>query len=203
MRLPVEHRPVRQSRAVLALILAPALAQLGGSQGTPVRVRRVNPPEDQRVLLRSGQLAPLRMDTPMSLVAILKRKLPAASKGAPAALAVTPVAASPPASAVKPVPARTQPATNVEKPAAPRAAVAAISPVVHAAPAKGFVVQAGAYSSAESARRVAKAVGGAVSQAGKLWRVRTGPFGTRGAAEASLAKVRAAGYSEARIFPSG
>jgi rare lipoprotein A len=38
-----------------------------------VRVRRVNPPEDQRALLRAGQSAPLRMDTPMPLVEILRR----------------------------------------------------------------------------------------------------------------------------------
>jgi rare lipoprotein A len=33
--------------------------------------------------------------------------------------------------------------------------------------------------------------------------VRTGPFATRGEAEASLAKVRAAGYRDARIYTSG
>src|SRR5690606_6892773 len=52
------------------------LTQLEAAAGTPVRVRRVNPPEDQRALLRSGHPAEPRMDTPMSLVEILKRKLP-------------------------------------------------------------------------------------------------------------------------------
>src|SRR5690606_29754421 len=53
-----------------------AIAQLSASNGTPVRVRRVNPPEDERALLRAGSPAPLRMDTPMPLVEVLKRKLP-------------------------------------------------------------------------------------------------------------------------------
>src|SRR4029079_18969912 len=56
-----------------------ALTQLGIAPGAPVRVRRVNPPEDQRALLRAHQPAPLRMDTPMPLVEVLRRKLPGAA----------------------------------------------------------------------------------------------------------------------------
>jgi rare lipoprotein A len=67
----------------------------------------------------------------------------------------------------------------------------------------GFVVQAGAFSNRENANRVARVIGGEVSKAGSLYRVRTGPFASRREAEASLAKVRAAGYSEARIFDEG
>lgn len=54
-----------------------AMAQLGMAPGAraPVRVRRVNPPEDERVRLRMGQEAPPRMDTPPGLLAALKRKL--------------------------------------------------------------------------------------------------------------------------------
>jgi rare lipoprotein A len=66
-----------------------------------------------------------------------------------------------------------------------------------------YVVQAVALSSRERAQRVASAIGGTVSQAGKFYRVRTGPFATHSQAEASLAKVRAAGYSDARIFTNG
>src|SRR5690606_2278478 len=54
-----------------------ALGQLAAAAGTPVRVRRVNPPEDQRALLRLGNEAAPRLDTPMTLVEVLKRKLPA------------------------------------------------------------------------------------------------------------------------------
>ena len=54
-----------------------AAAQLGiaGKADAPVRVRRVNPPEVERSMLRSGGQAPARMDTPMGLVGVLKRKL--------------------------------------------------------------------------------------------------------------------------------
>jgi rare lipoprotein A len=67
----------------------------------------------------------------------------------------------------------------------------------------GFIVQAAAFSTADRATRVANALGGDVSRAGAYSRVRTGPFATRCVAEASLAKVRAAGYRDARIFTSG
>jgi rare lipoprotein A len=82
---------------------------------------------------------------------------------------------------------------------APKAAAAAVS----AEPGKGFVVQAGAFSTRERAQGVASRIGGSVSSAGKLYRVRTGPFGSRKDAEASLAKVKAAGYGDARIYPTG
>ncbi|MGC1269100.1 MAG: hypothetical protein WA842_00730, partial [Croceibacterium sp.] len=71
----LERRGPLDSNELLALSPG-ALGQLGAAAGTPVRVRRVNPPEDQRTVLRQGQPVALRMDTPMSLVAVLKRKLP-------------------------------------------------------------------------------------------------------------------------------
>jgi rare lipoprotein A len=67
----------------------------------------------------------------------------------------------------------------------------------------GFVVQAGAFASRANAQRAAEALGGYVSASGKLYRVRTGPFASRGQAEAALAKVRAAGYSDARVYTAG
>ena len=66
-----------------------------------------------------------------------------------------------------------------------------------------FVVQAAAFSTAERAERAARTLDGNVTRAGRYYRVRTGPFATRGEAEASLAKVRAAGYSDARILTNG
>lgn len=191
----LERRGPMSSNALVALSPG-AMSQLGASPATPVRVRRVNPPEDQRALLRAGRAAPLRMDTPMSLVSVLKRRLQAPAPVRPPVAPVRPVA-----DVEKPAPARV-----AATPVAAARPVAAATPVAAARPAAvahGLIVQAGAFSSAETARKAAKAVGGTVSQAGKLWRVRTGPFATRAAAEASLAKVRAAGYSEARIFTSG
>jgi rare lipoprotein A len=66
-----------------------------------------------------------------------------------------------------------------------------------------YIVQAAAMSTRERAQKVASSLGGSVSKAGPYFRVRTGPFATRQQAEASLAKVRAAGYSDARIFTNG
>lgn len=166
-----------------------ALAQLDAAAGTPVRVRRVNPPEEQRALLRAGQVAPLRLETPLSLVEVLKRKLP------------PPVAAAEPQVAAGPVPPPALPPL-----AAPMSAPVSVTPR-SPAPATThsgrFVVQAAAFSTEERALRVAGVLGGEVSRAGPYFRVRTGPFATRGEAEASLAKVRAAGYSDARIQTSG
>lgn len=64
-------------------------------------------------------------------------------------------------------------------------------------------MQAGAFAVATNAQRAARQIGGEVSHAGNLYRVRTGPFGSRAETEASLANVRAAGYSDARIYNGG
>lgn len=186
-----------------------AVAQLGlaaGGRG-PVRVRRVNPPEQERALLRKGDRAPERMETPEGLLKVLRRKLadespllppvpsPAAMPGETAA----PVAKAPPAQPLatpKPAPAAPAPRPVVQpapKPAPSRA------PVV-AAPAKGsLVIQVAAFSSEASARKVAGQFGGSVSRAGKFWRVRLGPYTNRAQAAPALEKVKGAGYSDARI----
>src|SRR5688572_10693332 len=140
----IERRGPMNSTELLALSPG-ALAQLNAGAGTPVRVRRVNPPEDQRALLRAGEPAKPRIDTPMSLVEILKRRLP----GQGAAPAQT--------AAVEPVPPR-QPAPSRGMPALPpldpREAVAA-APAPSPAPAPrpsasrgAFVVQAASFSTA-------------------------------------------------------
>lgn len=171
-----------------------AWAQLGESPSSrhPVRVRRVNPPEVERALLRSGAQVAARMETPPGLLAVLKRKLgvPVASAPAIPAPVLNPPApvATPGKVAVKSPP---KPApTAVAKPA-----TVAKPPVA----ASGLVVQVGAYSSRDRAESIAKALGGSATQAGKVWRVRTGPHKDRGQADAALAKVRAAGYADARV----
>ena len=84
-------------------------------------------------------------------------------------------------------------------------AVGNAQPAARPAPVEGdgYVVQAGAFSNQANAQRVARSLGGYVSPSGSLFRVRTGPFTSRGQAEAALAKVRAAGYSDARVFTAG
>ena len=266
----LERRGPMDSNHLLALSPA-AMAQLGGNMETPVRVRRVNPPEAQRVMLRRGDAAPLRMDTPSSLLTVLRRRLPESGSASLAANAAPPqtietveVAASTATPAAAEVPAAeaatlaTEAALAVVEPAAEVSAepVAEVAAAVPDAPAElvteeatfaevfetesaaeavavaegveaaevaetpeigavaqvpqvpqvlegGFLVQAAAFANPDNAQRAANVLGGQVSQSGDYYRVRTGPFATRGEAEASLANVRRAGYSDARILTSG
>ena len=128
--------------------LSPGAAmQLGltGDTKTSVRVRRVNPPEPERAALRSGQSAPLRIDTPKSLVAVLLRKLdgPVATPTRPAGLptsAGAQVAATTTATATSgPAPSPSASPVATAKPAA-RAKPARRTPV--ASPAATPPVQA-------------------------------------------------------------
>ena len=206
-----------------AIALSPAaMAQLGLVAGGPqvaVRVRRVNPPEAERALLRAGAAAPERMPTPAPLLAVLKRRLlpgetvslygPAPKAAAQAVLppvakpVVAPVVAKEkapapqPAAGPSPPPHRDVPANPPPKPAPPAQNAAQKT---GEKPAQGtLVVQVGAFSTEAHARAAARPISGSVSASGKFWRVRMGPFATRGEAEAALGKARAAGYSEARI----
>ncbi|MDE1466747.1 SPOR domain-containing protein [Aurantiacibacter sp. D1-12] len=256
----LERRGPMNSNDLLALSPA-ALTQLGATPDTPVRVRRVNPPEEHRFLLRAGEAAPLRMDTPASLLTVLQRRLPetgtaslntnravsesgntiqavdvaASTVEAPPAntvpiqqelpaLAQAPAArasasettegppALPPLDGPRPVATSPTPAAGAfaaafgerSAPADDANATPAPETVPATQPAQGrFVVQAAAFSTEERADRVAGTLDGFVMQAGRYWRVRTGPFATRGEAEASLANVRRAGYSDARILDGG
>ncbi len=217
----LEQRGPMDSKHLLSLS-PDAMTQLDASAETPVRVRRVNAPEMHRMLLRDGQAAPARMDTPMGLVEVLRRRLPAegsASVSAPvlAAAPDAPAAELPPVVAVAPeLPAPSVMVEPVvESVAAPDtsfeeafAAIAEPEAVESPAPAPaaiadGFVVQAAVFSTAERAERTANVLGGQVTPLGALFRVRTGPFATRAEAEASLAAVRAAGFGDARIVTSG
>lgn len=208
----VERRgPMRNDRLIE---LSPgAAAQLGvtGRERAAVRVRRVNPPEQERALLRSGQTAPDRMDTPRPLLAVLMRKLDPQTAPPPAtppqiapspepsppepSSATTPV--EPPVPVAKPKPApKPKPVPSAVTPMPPPAA----TPAPSASAANGsLVVQVAAFSTKERADAAAAKLGAGVSSAGRLWRMRMGPFATRAQAEAALAKAKRAGYSDARI----
>ncbi len=107
-----------------------AARQLGvmGQGAFPVRVRRVNPPEAERAMLRQGQPVAARMETPESLLVPLRRKLDGKPRPANAAVAAAP--ASVPASPApvkpsegpkaKPTPANPVPAKPVPTAAAPK-----------------------------------------------------------------------------------
>lgn len=192
----VERRGPMSGKLLVALSPA-AFAQLGEDPAKPlaVRVRRVNPQEYERALLRTNQRAPERLVTPGPLVDVLRKLL--AQKAAPASPIPTAAAPlkSPPivaAEQVKPPPAR----KVVAKPAPAKA----VPEKPTAAPAGGaFAVQVAAFSSRANADATAKKVGGSVSSAGKLWRVRLGPFADRKAAETGLARATKAGFGDARI----
>ncbi|WP_338244863.1 SPOR domain-containing protein [Aurantiacibacter hainanensis] len=224
----LERRGPMTTNHLVALSPA-AMAQLGGNVETPVRVRRVNPPEDHRAMLRSGEAAPLRMDTPASLLTVLQRRLPgsgaailATNAEPPRELETVSVAAS---TATSPDPVQVEEPGQIESIAPLETPELASGPQLASTEAEitvasgdrsnegaadatqpltsGFVVQAAAFASVDNARRAANALGGEVSQSGRYHLVQTGPFATRGEAEASLANVRRAGYSDARILTSG
>lgn len=187
-----------------------AWAQLGIAPGShpAVRVRRVNPPEQERALLRLGQAAPMRMETPPGLLAALKRKLGVAAPLAVLTPAVSPHKAEP--APIAPAPkAVIKPDLNLKpepkvaaKPAGKPPVKPAIAPpkAAVAVPLRGLIVQVAAFSNRERAETAAKVLGGSVMPAGQLWRVRTGPFPAKVAADAALAKARAAGYADARVL---
>ena len=206
-----------------------AAAQLGmaGTAQAAVRVRRVNPVEPERALLRAGQSAPARMDTPKSLLTVLQRKLDAqegvvrAPVQADPEPATTPKVDQPaqaqPATPAKPKPEPKKPEPKKPAPTKPEAKKPetkpaeapkpAVQPPAEPKPAAKepakpgrFMVQVGAYSNKANADAAARKSGGAANQSGKLWSVRMGPFASEADAKAALAKARAAGYSDARIL---
>ena len=195
----------------LVVLAAAGFAQLGADPAQPlaVRVRRVNPQEYERTLLRTNQRAPERLVTPGSLLEVLRRLLVGKSATAqvavpdPDPVASVPANVSPPPkpTPVKPVAAKSTPPKAitakpaVAKPAPPKAATAP--------PAGAFSVQAGAFASRANADATARKLGGKVSESGKLWRVQLGPFANRGAAKAGLARAKKAGFGDARIVTAG
>lgn len=202
----VERRGPMQSNSSIELSPG-AAAQLGltGQTRAPVRVRRVNPVEPERALLRAGQPAPARMDTPKSLLGVLYRKLDTQEGVTRPAPDATPAPAPVPAPAPAPKPDKGKKPKPVPAPVPTPAPAPAPKPAPAPTPApapvaKGkFVIQVGAFANQANAKAAASKTGGSASQAGKLWRVRMGPYASEADAKAALAKAKAAGYSDARI----
>ncbi len=163
---------------------AGAAQQLGIAETgmVQVRVRRTNPVDTERLALRQARAVPARIDTPDSLLEILRERanrLPRPAAYRPAVAAPAPAAATP----------RAAPAP------------APITPIA-AAPAPttgGFIVQVGAYSSRARATEVARRTGASVVQAGNIYRVRYTPFATQAEAQAAIARAAAAGQPGAVI----
>ena len=200
----------------LVTLSAAGFAQLGQDPAVPlaVRVRRVNPQEYERALLRTNQRAPERLVTPGQLLEVLRTLL--ARKSNPMPVAVidpdfvastrSPTAPPPKPAPVRPVPvkpAAAKPASS--KPAPAKSEPSKTPPAkVTAAPVNGgFSVQVGTFANRANADATAKKLGGKVGGSGKLWRVQLGPFGTRASAEAGLARAKKAGFGDSRIVSPG
>jgi rare lipoprotein A len=183
-----------------------ALAQLGvsGEAVLPVRVRRVNPPEQERAALRAQGRAAERLETPAPLLKVLRTKLPQAGMAA-AAPKMNAVAPTRPA-------ASSRPGADFDKsatPAKPVASAPAAKPVA-AKPAPpptrttttkgGYIVQVGAFSTQVRAEALAKRIGAHVEPGGTMWRVRFGPYATQQAAQAGVRAAAAKGFENARIM---
>ena len=206
----IERRGPMTGGNLIALSSA-AAAQLGVDASSPVRLRRVNPTEAERAELRAGRSVPERMETPKSLVEVLRRKLPAGGTvtlNAPAPNVRGTAASAPPAVVASTAAQTPMPPVPAQPPSPPVAVVPVVKtiappPAPASATTAKLVVQAAAFASRANADRAAKALGGFVTSAGRLFLVRTGPFASRGQADAALAKVRAAGYSDARVTTAG
>ncbi len=217
----IERGPATNSRLVDLSCAAAAQLNLSGNRLVPVRVRRIRPTPPDAGALDRGERAAERLPAPKAMLAALNKKLPPPPRdpgvGDPCA-EIPP--ASPPISA-KPVekpapPPAAAPAAPAKTPAADMAATddgfiveeAGKAPVARAqasAPAApraaAFAVQAGAFSSKAKADALARRIGGHVEPAGKLYRVRTGPYTSQAAATKALATIRAKGFADARIVP--
>lgn len=180
-----------------------AAEQLGLTEGvSTVRVRRTNPIAAERAQLRAGKPVPERLATPDSLLAILRNKaksLPIPKGVAASAAATAPIASG----TAKPGDDRfivEGPGTTMPAPKpAPAAKPAPVTKPAATAPSGKYVVQVGAFSTQARADAAAKSVGGHVSKAGKLWRVRVGPFASDADARGALGKVKTKGFRDAVV----
>ena len=154
-----------------------AARQLGMRRNgiAPVRVRRVNPHEQERAALRAGRQAAERLAAPEPLLAALRQRLGGPQRpAAPVQLA----SAAPDAGVTYAVPLSSEPSA-----------------------ARGaYVVQVGAFASRERADGLAAQIGGWVAHSNGLWRVRYGPYSSEAAARQGVEKAAAKGYSNARIM---
>lgn len=167
---------------------AGAAEQLGITElgMVPVRVRRVNPVESERNALRSSAPVPMRLDTPDSLLEILRER--AARLPRPTGYVAPPPRTSPVAGgpnggpAIVPAPGPGPRSGDVPSGPGP------------------WVVQVGAYSSRASAAAMARRLGAQVVESGGLFRVRYGPFTDPAAAQAAVARARSLGQPGAVIL---
>lgn len=174
-----------------------AARQLGlGPQGvTGVRVRRVNPPEQEKSVLRQGLAAAERIETPGPLLKVLRDKLAKQPRPSTVALKPAPMAG-------RPMPVET-PSATVDGRFIREGGNAPVSKPAPARPqpvASGYyVAQVAAFSTRSRADALARKIGGSVAASadGRLFRVRVGPYPTQAQAAAAAQQK---GYPQARVY---
>jgi rare lipoprotein A len=88
-----DRGPMVKDRIIALSSSAARALGMDATGSAPLRVRRVNPPIQEKGMLRSGGMAPDRLDTPSSLLSALKRRLSETTAGKPADLVSGPAPA--------------------------------------------------------------------------------------------------------------
>ena len=185
-----------------------AAKQLGIDQNgvSGVRVRKVNPNEQERAVLRAGAPAAERIATPDSLLTILRKNLDKLPRpAAPIKQASSPAYA--PAASGK-VAGSTATKGNrdgrfiIEGGGRPVGAENSVGINQIDELPDAYFVQVAAFSNKARAETLAKKIGARVMTDGtrSIWRVRYGPFLSEQEAQAGLAQAAQRGYSGARIL---
>jgi rare lipoprotein A len=173
-----------------------AAKQLGiDAQGVAgVRVRRVNPPEQEKSVLRQGLAAAERIETPEPLLKVLRDKL--AKQPSPSAVIQKAVSADAKPASVE-IPVSTDDKRFIHEGAAGPTSRAPAQ--ARPATVGNYVAQIGAFSSRTRADALARQTGAKVtaSSDGRLFRVHFGPFNTQTEAAAT---ARQKGYPQARVY---
>jgi rare lipoprotein A len=220
----VARGPMLKDR--VAAVSPAALQKIGldGSGPHAVRLRRVNPPEEEKAALRAGRAAPDRLDTPPSLLSALRRRL-GETTGKPISSAL-PTRVSP--AMVKPVKVAPKPTASSRPGAkfdvddgapAPRdgdrfiveengvarggrsvtTAPTPAAPKIMAEKTAPWFVQIASFGDKNRAEALARKEAGRAVSAGNVWRVLIGPFADEAKARSTLGAAVAKGYRDARI----
>jgi len=187
-----------------------AAKQLGidGEGISGVRVRKVNPNEQERAVLRMGAAATERIATPDSLLSILRKNLAQLPRpAAPVRQIATPAySPSPTDTAKRPAPPASAGTRDgrfiVEGAGRPVSVENSIGDNYVGGLTGTYVVQVAAFSDKSRAEALAKKIGAQVMPDGTrtIWRVRYGPYSSEKEAQAGLAQAQRRGYSGARIL---
>jgi peptidoglycan lytic transglycosylase len=205
-----------------------AAKQLGiDQQGVAgVRVRKVNPNEQERAVLRNGGIATERIATPDSLLSILRKnlaKLPTPDTKVQHTSVPAPIrpvnnsgigASYVPTTGPAPVQTGSRDGKFIIEGTGQQAKASASVQKRVTKPATkstsqiatgGYTVQVAAFGDKNRADAMARKIDAKVVSdgSGRIWRVRYGPYATENDAKAGLAQARKRGYSDARILHPG